>query len=225
MTYPRSRTSAALVTCTLCLAVVSAGCSARAEPDVDTATLGVSAGPGASSAGDSAAEPAARSGGAPRSPLALSTGTGTSVACSPSGRPLADLAWFDVTWKATQSLDSFSFSIVDPRGVQQIGGGRTVPPVNVGGSIAYGGSSTWRDRAKGFDSPQTQGSKAEGVALHRPATGETGLLALHLRIDPEVAASPKGATFAAVKATYALPDGTSGQTRLDIDQVWRRGSC
>lgn len=137
-----------------------------------------------------------------------------------------DLAWFDVTWEATAELESVSFRLTHPVGVLQVGGGITVPPVNFGGRIDDGGSASWAGRAAALDNRQLSWSRRGAASAWSPTTGETGLLALHLRLDERALASRAGASFTGVAATYTTRDGATGVATVDVHDTFRsRAHC
>ncbi len=158
-------------------------------------------------------------------PLVLSSSTVNADSCLLDPGDPVDQSWYEVTWKAHADLESFSFELVDPVGVRQVGQAVSVPPVNFGGRIDYSGASTWQDRAEGYDSVFTDARAAERVDFLSPLEGQTGLVAFHLRFDPDVVASRQGASVAGVKARYRLQDGTGGEAVVDVPSRWRSGSC
>ena len=77
--------------------------------------------------------------------LAFESADVGAVSCKDGG-PIEDLAWFDVTWRTETDVDGFTVELVDADGITKVGPALTVPPVNVGGQIALGGTSTWDGR-------------------------------------------------------------------------------
>lgn len=137
-----------------------------------------------------------------------------------------DLAYFDVSWEATTELDSVRFTLTDPIGVRQVGSGLTVPPVNFGGRIDYGGSVPWADHAKVLDNRWVSWPQHRSVWTWSPIEGETGLLVLHLRVDRSALDTPQGASFDGVTASYRTSDGSKGSVSVHApNELRRRGHC
>lgn len=116
--------------------------SSEGTGNVDTATV--------PSAGATSAEPEPVLV-APDPPLELFASTVESKGCAERPR-VHDWAWMDVQWKANQDLQGFSFSLVDPVGVELVGDPVTVPPVNFGGRVDESGEYDWATRADIGDS-------------------------------------------------------------------------
>ena len=137
-----------------------------------------------------------------------------------------DLAYFDISWEATTDLDSVRFTLTDPSGVRQVGGGLTVPPVNFGGRIDYGGSVPWDEHAKVLDNRWVSWPQHRSVWTWSPVEGETGLLVLHLRVDRSALDTPRGASFDGVTAHYRTSDGNKGSASVHApNELRRRGHC
>ncbi len=158
-------------------------------------------------------------------PFTLDSTVIRGVNCNAKGGSIDDLAWFDVTWSSETDLDGFTVELVDAHGVTKVGPALTVPPRNFGGDIDFSGASTWDSRKTILDSTSTIGALTEDTETHYVAAGETGLLALHLRFDPEVTHTRTGATIPAIRATYYDADGNAAQTELKINQRWKIGTC
>lgn len=176
-----------------------AGCSSddggSADPPVTTSTASPTASVEPVDAPSQPAEPA---------PLELSMDTTGTVCFDRTATP--DLAWFDLTWKANTDLDSFHFKLVDAVGVKKVGSDLTVPPMNFGGRIDFGGASTWAGHAKALDNKFLFWSQRDQVVFTAPMKDQTGLLVMHLRFDP--ATDP--ASFDGVTARYRTADGDIG---------------
>lgn len=200
----------------LIVPLAASGCSsgdADAEPAAATVTVTETA----------SAEPAPAE--AELEPLVLSIGGPPGSTCfTPSAA--RDLAWFDVTWKANTDLDSFSFELIDPVGVKQVGDGMIVPPVNFGGRIDFGGASSWDKRAEVLDDKFLFWSQRAPVWEWVPIEGQSGLLVLHLRLDEAVLEQPGGGGFDGVVATYRTEDGTTGTVRAEAPNAYQlRNRC
>lgn len=155
-------------------------------------------------------------------PLVLNMDEAPGSVCFSPAVP-RDLAWFDVTWKANTDLDEFSFELIDPVGVKQVGGGLIVPPINFGGRIDFGGASSWDQRAKVLDDKVLFWSQRDAVWSWVPIEGQSGLLVLHLRLDDKVLEQPGGGGFDGVEATYRTADGETGTVRAEVRNAYRIG--
>lgn len=198
----------------LVLAAAVAGCSSESELE----SWRDAGGGSTTSPSASESEPAAGSEAATgEEPLELTTSTVENETCVTG--PERDYAWFEVSWKALADLEEFSFEIVEPVGVRQVGPGIVVPPVNYGGRIDYSGSTTWSGRADIGQSREVSWIERSPVPDWVPVEGQTGLVVLHLRFD----GSP--ASIDGVRATWTTGDGTTGETVVDVPERWTFGDC
>ncbi|MDP3894003.1 hypothetical protein [Nocardioides sp.] len=158
-------------------------------------------------------------------PLTLSHPAGEGAICFADRAP-ADMAWYDVRWRANVDLQEFSFEISGAEGVTQVGAARTVPPRNFGGRIDASGIVSWKDHPQVLRrNPHLSGGAVESTLARHPIAGETGMVVLRLRMDPDVLATDAGARFDGVHATYTTGDGEQGQTQVATQQVFKTGRC
>lgn len=144
----------------------------------------------------------------------------TGISCLNASAPI-DLAWFDATWKAHADLGSFSFALTNPVGVKQVGSPVNAPAVNFGGRIDFGGSAAWSRRAKPLlETPLVSWPQRGDTAFWSPMQDQSGLLVFHIRLDPEALASPEGASFDGVTATYSDLDGHKREFTADGKSVY-----
>ncbi|GAA1125065.1 hypothetical protein [Nocardioides aquiterrae] len=215
--------AATAVLLTAAVVLGSAGCSGSDSSDSDEA--GGAPTPSATSA--TTEQSTDQTGTTPGpAPLALTSGGPSGSICLlPSAA--RDLAWFDVTWKAGADLDALRFRLTDPVGVRQrVGDTINVPPVNFGGSIAYGGSASWPERAKALDTRTTSWAEHAPMWTWSPAEGETGLVVLHLVLDEKALHSKQGASFSGIRATYRTADGAAGSVAVPAQATFRaRARC
>lgn len=130
---------------------------------------------------------------------------------------IRDYAWFDVTWKATEDLDSMRFDLPGAEHVRPVGDALTVPPVNYGGRIDYSGATSWAGRADLGKDRQISWSQRDTVWSWTPVKGQTGLLVLHLRFDGDPARIDR------VRARWTTQDGRTGSTKVAVPEKWRFG--
>ncbi len=133
-------------------------------------------------------------------------------------RPYPDLAWFDVTYEASRDVSSIDFTVVGADGLAQVGPTINLPPVNFGGTIAFGGELAWPPGDLVRDARQiswTARSRASSLSL---AQGQTGLLMFHLRLDRSVLDGDRTARLGGIRATWREPDGTKGVSELPVEQ-------
>lgn len=130
---------------------------------------------------------------------------------------IRDYAWFDVTWKATEDLESMAFDLPGAEHVRAVGDALTVPPVNYGGRIDYSGATSWTGRADLGKDRQISWSQRDTVWSWTPVKGQTGLLVLHLRFDGEPARIDR------VRARWTTQDGRTGSTEVAVPERWRFG--
>ena len=174
------------------------GSSGEGRGNVDTATV--------PSAGSTSAEPEPVL--VPPDPsLELTASTVSSKGCAERPR-IHDWAWMDVQWRANQDLESFSFSLVDPVGVELVGDPITVPPVNFGGRIDESGDLDWSNRATFGDSRLIQWGSRDTTTFWTPIEGQTGILVMHLRVTGR-------GTFSGVQADYTTAAGETGAVTVD----------
>lgn len=158
-------------------------------------------------------------------PLTLIAEAIESTHCFTDGPP-GDLAWYGLQWKANADLDEFSFEITGGEGVTQVGSAKTVPPVNFGGRIDTGGTSTWDGHRKFVrESPFLMGENLDSADFWSPTAGQTGLVVLRLRFDPDVLATEKGGRFDGLRAIYTTQDGETGEAHVETEQIFRIGAC
>lgn len=173
----------------------------------------------------SAAQPTPADAQAPAVAPLILHGDGASSSCLDADAS-TDLAYFDVSWKATTDLDSVRFTLIDPIGVRQVGAGLNVPPVNFGGRIDYGGSVPWDEHAEVLDNRWVSWPQHRSVWTWTPIEGETGLLVLHLRVDRSALNTDEGASFGGVTAYYRTSDGSKGSVSVHVpNELRRRGHC
>lgn len=132
----------------------------------------------------------------------------------------SELAWLDFTWRADADLESFEPRLIGARGVRLVGDSWTVPPVNFGGRIAVGGQATWHGWKKAVSGPQVVVDQGGPTWSWSPIEGETGLLVLHVRVDPDVLDTPQGGGVDAVALDYVTGTGEKGTAELDINDTW-----
>lgn len=197
----------------LTVPLVASGCSSGdADPEPAAATVTVtetvSAEPGEPEESDEL------------EPLVLNIDAGAGRTCFTPQTP-RDMAWFDVTWKANEDLESFSFKLIDPVGVKLAGGGVIVPPVNFGGRIDFGGTASWESRATVLDSRMVSWTQRSPIWSWTPIEGQTGLLVLHLRLDDAILDQPGGGGFDGVTARYRTDDGETGTVTADARNAYQ----
>lgn len=156
-------------------------------------------------------------------PLVLRTDNIRTTHCW-DDEPPGELAWYDVQWRAGVDLEEFSFSLTGAEGVRLVGAPKTVPPVNFGGRIDYSGTSTWEPHKRLIRRANAvNGFNLDSVDFWSPLAGETGLLVMHLRFDPDALASAAGARLGGVSAAYTTADGETGEASVDTRNVFRTG--
>jgi hypothetical protein len=137
-----------------------------------------------------------------------------------------DLATIDYTWSAAADVEVKKVELIDPVGVRLVGTPVTVPPVNYGGRIDYGGLIAWKDLGRRLDGNRfVSWPGHESVDLNEFTGGQTGLFALHLRLAERTGSSH------GVRVTYVAPRGGSttytAEARNDV--TWKyvgpKGRC
>ncbi|ANH39768.1 hypothetical protein I601_3362 [Nocardioides dokdonensis FR1436] len=142
----------------------------------------------------------------------------TSSGTSCFSRPQADIAWMDVTWRATRDVATAEFSLVDSDGVRQVGAALDLPPRNVGGTISYGGATTWPPGEVLRRESQVVWAARDSAEQMSLFEGQTGLLLFHLRFDDDVLAGERVADLGAVQVAWTDEDGGTGTTVLPVEQ-------
>lgn len=133
-----------------------------------------------------------------------------------------DLAFAEIDLKADGDLMLESVEALGARGVRLSTDPTesfVVPPVNPGGRIVSSGTVTWADWRSGLPGYGLDVERAEEVQGKDLSAGDTGLLVVHLRVDPEVTDTPRGAELRAVRVAYT--SGGSDRTAVvTVDQHW-----
>jgi len=113
---------------------------------------------------------------------------------------------FDARLRAHEDLALTSAEVVGER-VEQVGAVLTVPPVERGGDIIYGGSSAGRLGASLRDAAQLDWRGRADAPGHRYVAGDTALLLARVRVDP---GPGRPATLTGLTVSFV---GVTGQER------------
>ncbi len=115
--------------------------------------------------------------------FSVTSGTESSQACLDERS--ADLATYDYGWASEAEVTVTGIELVDAKGVELVGEPLTVPPVNLGGTVAAGGEITWAEHARHLSRLRfVSWSQREDAELKTYSPGETGVFVLHLRYQP-----------------------------------------
>ena len=155
--------------------------------------------------------------------LAVTTDTRRATVCyEADGR---DLAYVDYSWRAATDLTVSKVELVDPVGVRLVGRPVTVPPVNYGGRIDYGGILDWKTHEKRLARNRfVTWAGRDRVDLYDFSGGQTGMFVVHLRLAKGTGSSH------GLRVTYRTADGSDTYTAEATDDLtWKyvgpRGTC
>lgn len=150
--------------------------------------------------------------------LALTT-TARGASCFDGA--IADYGWFNAQWEAHVDLDAVRFRLTGNTGVKTVGSPTTVPPVNFGGRIDYGGMVDWADQSPLATDRFVYWPDRDDADFLSPIEGQTGLLLFHLRFPQATVDGDQDASLGDLVAEYTQADGTAGTVTLPIDQDYR----
>ena len=205
------------------LMTTSASCSSDEDDDQSAPQP-----PAASGSAPTVPTPSAGSDGAQANDLevddgvmALSTNTRGGTSCFDGD--IVDYGWFDTSWRSHTDLDSVRFRLEGSTGVRVVGSPTTIPPVNFGGRIDYGGMIEWSDKSPLANDRVIRWSSRGDTDFLSPIEDQTGLLLFHLRFDGAALTGKQSAALGDLVAAYTTLEGETATVTLDIDQRFTVG--